>query len=412
MILYKQIYYALLLFLFNISFVYSQGVKADNYFMETPSFVNEQANYIHYSEQLSPFFEKLKQLKNGEINRLHILHIGDSHLQAGHLPAELRHLLQKTFGHAGRGLIFPYQIAKTNAPYDIRTSSNIEWECSRNVNLRHDIPVGICGYSMRTAKNSFSVDIQLRNKEDHFNKISILGSNPKESFNIELWGTENEGLLQTETVPFKSGTCFILNNTRTGLSVSGKKADNVLGDYTLQGILLENTEKKGILYSSVGVNGATFYAYNKSENFMEQLAALEPDLIIVSLGTNEAADANMSATAVEQQINLFLNNLKKMNSNSPVLLVTAPDIYLRSRYKTKHGAALSEMMHDVAKLNTGLAIWDFYEVMGGYGAIANWVYAKLAANDKIHYSAEGYKLQAQLLFKALMKAFEDIHSRS
>ena len=100
-------------------------VKPPIEYMPVPSFVNETANYIHYKEQLSPFFEKLRQLKNGEISRLHILHIGDSHLQAGFLPGELRYLLQATFGNAGRGLVFPYQIAKTNAPFDIRTESNI-----------------------------------------------------------------------------------------------------------------------------------------------------------------------------------------------------------------------------------------------------------------------------------------------
>jgi lysophospholipase L1-like esterase len=380
-------------------------VKPPIEYMPVPSFVNETANYIHYKEQLSPFFEKLRQLKNGEISRLHILHIGDSHLQAGFLPGELRYLLQATFGNAGRGLVFPYQIAKTNAPFDIRTESNIEWECSRNININHDVPMGVCGYSMRTAKSGFTVDIQLKNHEDHFNKVSILGNNSEEAFNIELWG-EPESVLAIQKTPFKAGSCFLLDKPRTGMTVSGKKVVEGAAYFTMQGLLLENTENKGILYSAAGVNGASYYSYNRSEQFIEQLTALEPDLIIVSLGTNEAADANMSLPFIQKQVMGFLENLKKNSNCKSILIVTPPDIYLRSRYKTKHSMELAEMMHDVAKSYGGIAIWDFYEVMGGYGSVNSWFNANLAANDRIHYSIEGYKLQAQLLFKAMIKAFE------
>ncbi len=377
--------------------------------VEIPIFVNQQANYIHYKEQLKPFFEKLQQLHNGKISKLHILHIGDSHLQAGALPAELRRLLQNRFGDAGRGLIFPYQIARTNAPFDIRSSSDIQWECSRNINPNMEFPIGICGYSLRTAKTSFNVDIQLKNEKDYFNKITIFSSDDH-NFEIELWGDENEGKLITEKVDFHAGSCYHLAKARTGLSVSGKKAIQQPGYFTLQGILLENTENKGLLYSAVGVNGATFYAYNRSEEFMQQLNALEPDLIIISLGTNESADVNLSIPFVQEQVEKLLNDISSQNKQTSILITTPPDIYIRSRYKTKHGIMLQEMIHDIAKIRGDIAVWDFYEIMGGYGSINRWMQSKLAANDRIHYTVEGYQLQAQLIYNAIITTFEAYNS--
>lgn len=375
-------------------------------FMDVPPFVNSEANYIHYTSQLSGFIEKLKQLKAGKIDKLNIVHIGDSHLQAGVLPNELRRLLQIVYGHAGRGLIFPYQVAKTNAPFDVRSQSNIEWECSRNINLNHEVPVGLCGYSLRTNNSNFTVNIQLKNPDDHFDKVTIFGPVNQNVFDLELHNAEEGRPFLSKKIAFKAGTCFVLDQAQTSIVVKGSKSNDEQRFYTLQGLLLENTKAKGILYSSVGVNGATFYAYNRSTEFMEQLAALEPDLIILSLGTNEAADANMRVEGVKSQISTFLDALKKSTHCNAVLMVTPPDIYLRSRYRTRHPQLLAEMMHDLAKMRGDLAIWDFYEVMGGYGGINNWLYAHFAAKDRIHYTSDGYKLQAQLLFKALMKAVD------
>ena len=114
----KKYICSFLLMIGFLSFSVAQNTSNENY-MQLPPFVNSEANYIHYAEQLKDFYEKLEKLKRGEIDRVNILHIGDSHLQGGYLTSELRKLLQNKFGHAGRGLIFPYQLVKTNAPFDL-----------------------------------------------------------------------------------------------------------------------------------------------------------------------------------------------------------------------------------------------------------------------------------------------------
>lgn len=375
-------------------------------FMEVPDFINQKANYIHYPEQLAPFWDKLKALKNGQRDKVHILHIGDSHLQAGYISGELRKLFQHSFGNAGRGLVFPYQLAKTNAPSDIKSSSDVQWVCERNIDRDHEFPVGLCGYSLKTYSPNFEMNLQLKNEEDYFDKVTIFGSNGQDAFDLQLQTAGEIGPLRTQQQSFKAGTCFMLDKPQTGLKVRGKRANSNQRQFTLQGLLLENSKRAGILYSSIGVNGATYKAYNQSSDFIPQLSALQADLIIISLGTNEAANSKMSTAYVQQQAEKLLDNIKKYTSCKAVLLVTPPDIYIRGRYPTKNGQKLAEMMHDLSKNYPGIAIWDFYEVMGGYGSINKWVYAKLARKDRIHYSADGYRLQGQLLYKAMMKYFD------
>ncbi len=54
---------------------------------------------------------------------------------------------------------------------------------------------------------------------------------------------------------------------------------------------------------------------------------------------------------------------------------------------------------------TDCAVWDFYKVMGGLRSVVKWQNNGLAAKDRVHLTAKGYKLQGDLLFDALMKAY-------
>jgi hypothetical protein len=50
---------------------------------------------------------------------------------------------------------------------------------------------------------------------------------------------------------------------------------------------------------------------------------------------------------------------------------------------------------------TGCAVWNFYEIMGGLRSINQWYDNGLATKDKIHLTKKGYTLQGDLLYEAL-----------
>ncbi len=77
---------------------------------------------IYNAKVLKDFFEKLKENENSRDQKINIVHIGDSHIQSDLMTNEVRKKLQQQFGNGGRGLVFPYQLAKTNGSYNERFS--------------------------------------------------------------------------------------------------------------------------------------------------------------------------------------------------------------------------------------------------------------------------------------------------
>lgn len=60
----------------------------------------------------------------------------------------------------------------------------------------------------------------------------------------------------------------------------------------------------------------------------------------------------------------------------------------------------------------GLAVWDMYETFGGVRrACLNWQEARLMRPDHVHYLPEGYALQGEMFYRALLKAYNDYCSQ-
>ncbi|MGB0243371.1 MAG: peptidoglycan-binding protein, partial [Bacteroidia bacterium] len=87
----------------------------------------------------------MQKLKSTNKERVHILHIGDSHVQADIFTHEARTLLGGSFGHAGRGMVFPYTTARTHTAADYRCYHTGKWYYARNVERRPDLPLGVTG---------------------------------------------------------------------------------------------------------------------------------------------------------------------------------------------------------------------------------------------------------------------------
>ena len=78
------------------------------------------------------FFDALDSLRAGKDTIIHIVHLGDSHIQAGYYSGKTMRLLHATFGNAGRGFIAPLKLNRTNEPADYFIRSTVrEWTAGR-----------------------------------------------------------------------------------------------------------------------------------------------------------------------------------------------------------------------------------------------------------------------------------------
>ena len=202
-----------------------------------------------------------------------------------------------------------------------------------------------------------------------------------------------------------SGNSLFSYYTYEGLNVSDKiylTPNSKSDSFTLSGIVLENNNS-GIIYHAIGVNGAHFSDYNKSKLFFEQIKALEPDLIIVSLGTNETF-GRMSADRYDEQATKFINALRNTYGECPILLTSPPP----SLYKRKSPNPLCEEYADRLIDNSvkdNYSVFDLYRAVGGSQAMNRFIQHNLIAGDRVHYTRQGYLEQGKLFYDAFMSNY-------
>lgn len=176
--------------------------------------------------------------------------------------------------------------------------------------------------------------------------------------------------------------------------------------YFSSGIARE-TGKPGVVYHIIGINGATCANFTNPMQAQE-IGGLKPDLIIVSFGTNESYGHGYNPVEHERRMSDLLHLLNEYCPNAAVLLTTPPGSYIRYRRRRSVNTRtplVARTIEDYANKN-GYACWDLYGIAGGRGkACLNWVNGNYMVRDRVHYTVAGYALQGNLLYEALIKAY-------
>lgn len=385
------------------------------YSQETPykniaySFVNQNADTLHFFGSSQTDFnnicKNLNQLILNGIGNLRLIHIGDSHIQADFFSGSMReHLQSFALGIKGsRGFIFPYNVASTNNPDNYKVKYTGKWQRCRNIQNLNGCELGIAGISVTTIDSNASIQIILNNKNyphQDFNKVKIFHNLGDTVFQVKL--IENQ-IIDGTYNPL-GFTSFTTQNHFDTLNLFFQKTDSLQKNFALYGIELDNDDP-GVIYSAVGINGAEISSFLKCNLLEAQLKILNPEWIIISLGTNDAYSKNFDKKSFENHYNQLIERIKHTLPNSFVLLTTPADSYRRKRYPNPDMMVAKQVIMDLANRNN-CAVWDLHEVMGGYMSMKKWQIAGLATGDKVHFSKAGYDLQGDLLFNAFLKAYD------
>ncbi|MGP8214305.1 MAG: GDSL-type esterase/lipase family protein [Bacteroidia bacterium] len=401
----------LILFLATVlfSFAYAQNGNYDNY-----KFINAGIDTISYDPMaLKSFFKKIKELKEGKRKNVVIVHIGDSHLQADFFSGRVRQQLQRDYGNGGRGLIFPYRVAGSNEPNNYHSSSTGEWKGRRCVMVSPSyIPVGVAGFGLRTDDSASSLKVNIKNGDSlnyAFNKMIVFHDKGPKTFDWVVYTTgdfKDSVIIRDTGSDYGAGTdSIVFKDTMSSFTMCTLQRDTSEFEAMIFGMVLTNG-KPGIIYNTIGSNGARFCDYNHSQYFLQQLGSLKPDLIIVSLGTNEAYSKKFNPDYFQGDMDTMLTNLKLVAPGADFLLTTPNDAYRGHRYKNADIAdAVVTIKNEASKYHA--ACWDFYHIMGGYGSMQKWYGKHLCQKDHVHFTAGGYTLQAELFYDALHKAIKD-----
>lgn len=361
------------------------------------------------------FFKKMDSVVFFGEGNVNIMHIGGSHVQAGTFTQQFRDNLLNINTNliGGQYFIFPFSVGKTNNPSHYLTSSTGEWTYCRNAVRRDtDKRMGLAGAALTTSDPEATISIVTRAKnssditpEFNFNKVTVLGFSETE--NVVPNVSFDDSIIQGKYNDYQSSYTFNLPDFTDSICIV---FPSIEGEFTLTGVLLENG-MPGISVHGIGVNGASVPSYLRCDDFERDLELVRPDLIIFSIGINDAAEANFDKETFKRNYGELISIMQRVNPDCALLFVTNNDSYKRIKVKKKkhyevnpNGAIVEKTFLEMGK-RYNAAVWDQFDIMGGLYSMQNWEKAGLAQPDKVHFTKSGYQLMGDLLYNALIESY-------
>ena len=200
----------------------------------------------------------------------------------------------------------------------------------------------------------------------------------------------------------------------------------MIGDSHVAGQILPNTLEQRLKqkwpflgFKQLSKNGVQINYFLDDKQF-SQVVAYKPDLLIVSVGTNEA-HGNFVTEKYQTLMQRLVDKVHAAMPQCVMLFTTGPGSHNRTYgYRTENGKrvryVLTKTPNDVNQTvadcqvdycrKNNIAIWDMYDIVGGKAnACNNWVTTKLMRDDYVHFYKEGYQLQGNMLFDAIYGSY-------
>jgi hypothetical protein len=377
-------------------------------YVNAPPFVDLEASKIQLlgdQNVWNNWHEKLDRLVFDGIGKINIVHVGGSHIQADMWSMQVRHRLQHLVPgvRGGRGFIFPYNMAKSNNPYWYFPEFIGNWTAVKNTQADATESLGLAGYAVTTSDSMATLKIGFRGDVYAgyaFNRVKVLHRQDS-SFTVDAFTFDSTLTITKEIHPELGYTEFIYNGETDTLWLRFHRETMDQLRFTLHGIVLENDDP-GFIYHAVGVNGASTTSWLRCERFTSELELLKPDLVILSIGINDAHDSNFSEDAYKRNYLELIRRIRSASPGAAILLTTNTDSFNARKTPNRNASAVRKVMLELST-EQGVAVWDTWGVMGGEASIRTWEAAGLAKKDRVHFHRPGYALLGDLLFTALMQ---------
>jgi lysophospholipase L1-like esterase len=384
-----------------------------------------------------------------------ILHIGDSHTSADFLTGELRRRLQARYGRGGTGYMtagHPH-IGVRSSTMKITASPGWTYKSLQ----RPDAHVGefwLSGYdAIATAPGetmSFASEQPLAFDEI---EIEAMGQPGGGAIDIKLDGNvvTHYDLAASRIEPIIIRLLPVRGPTERVREVSVTTTSP--GTVSLASVSIYNN-RSGLTYNSVGYVGAQAMLLNKiSERlFADDLARINPQIVILSFGTNEASNERLD---IAQYTTSYERIISKINAALPaaaVVMILPPDfnelptscpkdkvaeavcrrappevnVAANTQATTALASAagapecawrtpaklaqIRDAQRDIARRH-GLVYWNWASIMpeGECGA-HQWFTASppLMSRDHVHFTPEGYRRSAEQFLNTLIPVIEKV----
>ena len=330
-----------------------------------------------------------------------VLHLGDSHVQAGFFTMPIREYFGRQFGLSGLGLIVPYRILGTNEPRHTRLQGRRGGYATDQITRRSYAGEGPTGIEMRSIV-SRPQEVTLSTSDGvRFDRVIVFHGPNDRAFSLSGdWSDSPRRPFSLLTAGFCEADTLDLKRSVTSTKLV------IPAGATFYGASLECLAP-GVTVHTLGHNGATYQTYLK-DHFTNSVSKLKPDLIIISLGTNDAM-GRVNSSAVRASVRSLVNQLRKSCPEAKIVLSTPVMCYVshrRGRTAPNPNVKLvSRAIIEEAKA-LGVGYIDTFEIFGGERGADRLVSKGLLRSDRIHLTTEGYKSLGNSIADALAKDYK------
>jgi lysophospholipase L1-like esterase len=370
--------------------------------------VKPPENLSDPAHALDHFYEAL--LNNGTVR---ILHYGDSPTTGDLITADARAMLQKEFGDGGTGF---FLIARPWAWYNhrgVEMDSSSRWKIEiAGIAEIKDGMHGLGGVSFVGTQGA-TAHWRIHNGAQAVMEVAYLMQPDGGAFAVDADGAQL-GEIQTAGDAKSPGyASFKVPAASKDFTVRVTS-----GTVRMYGVEFRKASP-GVLYSSLGINGANVTLLSHSFNERHWAAELhhyKPDLVIVNYGTNESGYATFVEKTWGPEMKEVVRRLHAALPDGSVLLMSPMDRGERNKEGEIDTIAMIPRLVDIEShvaRETNVAFFNTFQAMGGAGTMARWYASepRLVGADFIHPMPAGAKIVGELLYNALRDGYNQYKLR-
>lgn len=370
---------------------------------------------------LYAFFSALSQVKSVN-SSLRVLHYGDSQIEGDRMTEYLRLKLQAQFGGEGPGLVSFMPVSKS-VINTIEFGEN--WDrysayTARDKRVPHNnfgVLAGFCRFHgikktglAPPVVSSASVGITTTplggGNALNFKRIKLFYGGAK----TKTWCEFYEGPVLMKADSLEAGGNFKVKEYKI---VSGANKHsfkfNGLDSPDFYALSLEGNS--GVMVDNIALRGSsgTFFQHLNPGQLKLFYEYLNVKLIVLQFGGNVMPSILDQTMAVNygNYLRYQINLVKKAAPQASILFIGPSDMNIKEGTDYVTYPLLETVRDEIKKaaLETGCAFFDLYDCMGGKNSMAAWVDQNLAASDYTHFSPQGARKMAMLLYAALINEY-------
>ncbi|MDZ4665455.1 MAG: GDSL-type esterase/lipase family protein [Bacteroidota bacterium] len=371
-------------------------------------------------ESLDAFFDALSIIKS-DPKSIRVLHYGDSQIECDRITDYLRMKLQSQFGGNGPGFVslMPISQSITNKVVNGYGWDRYQTFTSKDKRVKHNNFGFTGGFTRFTGYKTITDTSVAVSTNVIISTTKLAGTNNLGYKKIKLfyggsqtktWCEFYDGPALSSADSLEKGGNFNIKEYSVATSshefkFKGKDSPDFYG-ISLEsgtGVYVDNIPQRG--------SSGTFFQHINFSQLKSFYDNFNVKLIVLQYGGNAlpSLKSKENVTNFANYFNGQIAIIKRAAPNASILFIGPADMGVKEGTEYITHPMLEDTrnaLREVAFKN-GCAFFDMYDCMGGSNSMSSWVDEKLAAADYIHFSPQGARKIATLLYSSLITNYNN-----